>query len=72
MHRPANVDSDDEDEQEEGYLSELQTILQSITRRMIKSELEDFELVCIQFIGLQKASLKDVQVLSKYASIPPE
>ncbi|XP_075996849.1 Fanconi anemia group I protein [Genypterus blacodes] len=43
--RPTNADSDDEeDEQEEGYQSELQTILQSITRRMIKSELEDFEL----------------------------
>ncbi|KAM7414315.1 hypothetical protein PAMA_019233 [Pampus argenteus] len=46
MHRSANPntgDSDEEDE-EEGYQSELQTILESMTRRMIKSELEDFEL----------------------------
>lgn len=41
-------DEDEEEEEEEGYQSELQTILESMTRRMIKSELEDFELVCIQ------------------------
>lgn len=41
-------DDDEEEEQEEGYQSELQTVLESMTRRMIKSELEDFELVCIQ------------------------
>nr|XP_033491142.1 Fanconi anemia group I protein [Epinephelus lanceolatus] len=46
MRRSANTgDSDDEEEEEEeGYQSELQTILESMTRRMIKSELEDFEL----------------------------
>ncbi|XP_060892580.1 Fanconi anemia group I protein isoform X1 [Labrus mixtus] len=47
MHRSARAnmdDSDDEAEEEEGYLSELQTILESMTRRMTKSELEDFEL----------------------------
>ncbi|KAF0041286.1 hypothetical protein F2P81_007184 [Scophthalmus maximus] len=48
MRRSANPnadDSDDEDEEEEeGYQSELQTILESMTRRMIKCELEDFEL----------------------------
>uniref|UniRef100_A0A3B4YFJ0 FA complementation group I n=1 Tax=Seriola lalandi dorsalis TaxID=1841481 RepID=A0A3B4YFJ0_SERLL len=32
------------EEEEEGYQSELQTILESMTRRMIKSEMEDFEL----------------------------
>ncbi|MEQ2306793.1 hypothetical protein AMECASPLE_011897 [Ameca splendens] len=37
-------DSDDDEEEEEGYKSELQTILESVTRRMIKCELEDFEL----------------------------
>uniref|UniRef100_A0A8P4KTE6 FA complementation group I n=1 Tax=Dicentrarchus labrax TaxID=13489 RepID=A0A8P4KTE6_DICLA len=37
-------DDDEEEEEEEGYQSELQTILESMTRRMIKSELEDFEL----------------------------
>ncbi|XP_042266424.1 Fanconi anemia group I protein isoform X2 [Thunnus maccoyii] len=47
VHRSANLnagDSDDDEEEEEGYQSELQTILESMTRRMIKSELEDFEL----------------------------
>ena len=52
MRRSANPraddSDDDDDEEEEGYQSELQTILESMTRRMIKSELEDFELVCIQ------------------------
>uniref|UniRef100_A0A3B4V0H7 FA complementation group I n=1 Tax=Seriola dumerili TaxID=41447 RepID=A0A3B4V0H7_SERDU len=41
---PSTDDSDDEEEEEEGYQSELQTILESMTRRMIKSEMEDFEL----------------------------
>ncbi|XP_076588504.1 Fanconi anemia group I protein [Chaetodon auriga] len=47
MRQSANAnadDSDDDEEEEEGYQSELQTILESMTRRMIKSELEDFEL----------------------------
>lgn len=54
MHRSTNRnadnsdDDDEEEEEEEGYQSELQTILESMTRRMIKCELEDFELVCIQ------------------------
>ncbi|XP_034032707.1 Fanconi anemia group I protein isoform X2 [Thalassophryne amazonica] len=39
-----NADDSDNDEAEEGYESELQTVLESLTRRMIKSELEDFEL----------------------------
>uniref|UniRef100_UPI0037E9ACE8 Fanconi anemia group I protein n=1 Tax=Semicossyphus pulcher TaxID=241346 RepID=UPI0037E9ACE8 len=37
-------DNDEDEEEEGGYQSELQTILESMTRRMIKSELEDFEL----------------------------
>lgn len=42
-----SVSDDDDDEDEEGGVqSELHTILESITKRMIKSELEDFELVC--------------------------
>ncbi|KAM8750534.1 Fanconi anemia group I protein isoform 1-T2 [Acanthopagrus schlegelii] len=50
MHRSTNRnadnsdDDDEEEEEEEGYQSELQTILESMTRRMIKCELEDFEL----------------------------
>lgn len=51
MQRSANLNTDDSDEEEdegEGYQSELQTILESMTRRMIKSELEDFELVCMK------------------------
>ncbi|KAM9754129.1 Fanconi anemia group I protein isoform 1-T1 [Menidia menidia] len=37
-------DSDEDEEEEEGYQSDLQAILESTTRRMIKCELEDFEL----------------------------
>ncbi|KAK9516876.1 hypothetical protein VZT92_024784 [Zoarces viviparus] len=48
MRRSANPNADDSDGEEEdegeGYQSELQTILESMTRRMVKSELEDFEL----------------------------
>uniref|UniRef100_A0A671Y700 FA complementation group I n=1 Tax=Sparus aurata TaxID=8175 RepID=A0A671Y700_SPAAU len=51
LHRSTNRNADnsdddegEEEEEEEGYQSELQTILESMTRRMIKSELEDFEL----------------------------
>ncbi|XP_031716924.1 Fanconi anemia group I protein isoform X1 [Anarrhichthys ocellatus] len=49
MRRSANPNADDsgeedDDDEGEGYQSELQTILESMTRRMIKSELEDFEL----------------------------
>ncbi|KAK1788907.1 hypothetical protein P4O66_015815, partial [Electrophorus voltai] len=40
---PAGGASDDEDD-EEGFQDELCAVLESITRRMIKSELEDFEL----------------------------
>lgn len=51
MHRSTNPNADDSDddndEEEEGYQSELETILESVTRRMIKSELEDFELVLV-------------------------
>lgn len=54
MHRSVDsCDDDDDDEEEEGYQSELQTILDSMTRRMIKSELEDFELVYIQARPIQ-------------------
>ncbi|CAJ1057263.1 Fanconi anemia group I protein [Xyrichtys novacula] len=48
MRRSAHPNTDDSDnddeEEEEGYQSELQTILENMTRRMIKCELEDFEL----------------------------
>lgn len=43
-YQSANSDSDDEGE-DEGYQSELHAIFESMTRRMLKSELEDFELV---------------------------
>uniref|UniRef100_A0A665VLZ7 FA complementation group I n=1 Tax=Echeneis naucrates TaxID=173247 RepID=A0A665VLZ7_ECHNA len=41
---PSTDSSDDDEQEEEGYQSELQTILESMTRRMIKCEMEDFEL----------------------------
>ncbi|XP_012688024.2 Fanconi anemia group I protein [Clupea harengus] len=37
-------EDDDDDEDEGGFQTELQTMLESVTRRMVKSELEDFEL----------------------------
>lgn len=48
MRRSAKIsayDDDDNEDEDEGYQSELQVILESITKRMIKSEMEDFELV---------------------------
>ncbi|KAF7702205.1 Fanconi anemia group I protein isoform X2 [Silurus meridionalis] len=41
---PCGGESGDEEEDEEGFQDELHTILESVTRRMIKCELEDFEL----------------------------
>lgn len=46
MQNPTGGESDDEEEDEEGFQDELHAILESVTRRMIKCELEDFELVC--------------------------
>ncbi|KAL2094144.1 hypothetical protein ACEWY4_011456 [Coilia grayii] len=37
-------EEEEDDEEEGGFQAELQTILESLTRRMVKSELEDFEL----------------------------
>ena len=39
------ADGDEDDEEEGGVHVELEDVLESITRRMMKSELEDFELV---------------------------
>lgn len=36
---------EEEEEEEEGFYQELDDMLESLTKRMIKSELEDFELV---------------------------
>ncbi|XP_023673035.1 Fanconi anemia group I protein isoform X6 [Paramormyrops kingsleyae] len=45
LQNQSRADDDDDEEEEEGGLHEdLQAILDSMTRRMIKSELEDFEL----------------------------
>ncbi|XP_060770995.1 Fanconi anemia group I protein isoform X2 [Neoarius graeffei] len=41
---PSRGESDDEGEDEEGFQDELYAILESVSRRMIKCELEDFEL----------------------------
>uniref|UniRef100_W5NBC0 FA complementation group I n=1 Tax=Lepisosteus oculatus TaxID=7918 RepID=W5NBC0_LEPOC len=43
-HRQPAVEEEDEDEEEGGLKEDLEAVLESITRRMIKSELEDFEL----------------------------
>uniref|UniRef100_A0A8D2LU31 FA complementation group I n=1 Tax=Varanus komodoensis TaxID=61221 RepID=A0A8D2LU31_VARKO len=42
LHQQA--EDDDEEEEDKGFKQELDEMLQSITQRMIKSELEDFEL----------------------------
>ncbi|XP_048014628.1 Fanconi anemia group I protein [Megalobrama amblycephala] len=54
-------DDDDDDEDEEGGVqSELHTILESITKRMIKSELEDFELdKCAEFSTSSSVGVKN-------------
>lgn len=41
----SNDDDSDDEEEDEGYQSELHAIFESMTGRMLKSELEDFELV---------------------------
>lgn len=38
-------DEEEDDDEDGGFEAELQTMLESMTRRMVKSELEDFELV---------------------------
>ncbi|KAF4094918.1 Fanconi anemia group I protein isoform X3 [Onychostoma macrolepis] len=54
-------DDDDDDEDEEGGVqSELHAILESITKRMIKSELEDFELdKCAEFSTSSSVGVKN-------------
>uniref|UniRef100_A0A672NW62 Fanconi anemia group I protein-like n=1 Tax=Sinocyclocheilus grahami TaxID=75366 RepID=A0A672NW62_SINGR len=56
-----NVSDDDDDEDEEGGVqSELHAILKSITKRMIKSELEDFELdKCAEFSTSSSVGVKN-------------
>uniref|UniRef100_A0A672KU15 Fanconi anemia group I protein-like n=1 Tax=Sinocyclocheilus grahami TaxID=75366 RepID=A0A672KU15_SINGR len=56
-----NVSNDEDDEDEEGGVqSELHTILESITKRMIKSELEDFELdKCAEFSTSSSVGVKN-------------
>ena len=45
----SDVDDDEETEEHmEDLLHQLDGILSSLTRRMIKSDLEDFELVCLR------------------------
>uniref|UniRef100_A0A3P8ZFP3 FA complementation group I n=1 Tax=Esox lucius TaxID=8010 RepID=A0A3P8ZFP3_ESOLU len=44
MSQPNAGESDNDDDDEGGVQAELQSLLESITRRMIKCELEDFEL----------------------------
>ncbi|KAI2648512.1 hypothetical protein H4Q32_018634 [Labeo rohita] len=56
-----NVSDDEDDEDEEGGVqSELHAILESITKRMIKSELEDFELdKCAEFSTSSSVGVKN-------------
>ncbi|XP_051548730.1 Fanconi anemia group I protein-like [Myxocyprinus asiaticus] len=56
-----SVSDDEDDEDEEGGVqSELHVILESITKRMIKSELEDFELdKCAEFSTSSSVGVKN-------------
>ncbi|XP_057185886.1 Fanconi anemia group I protein isoform X2 [Triplophysa rosa] len=56
-----NLSDDEDDEDEEGGVQkELQAILESITKRMIKSELEDFELdKCAEFSPTSSVGVKN-------------
>ena len=45
--RSRHDDDEDDDDDEEGCIRELEDMMESLTRRMIKSELEDFELVAL-------------------------
>lgn len=66
---PNTGGSDDEDDEDEGegYHSELQTILESMTRRMIKCELEDFELVCIDNSSSTRIVIHRVSLCNFYS-----
>ncbi|XP_039521915.1 Fanconi anemia group I protein isoform X3 [Pimephales promelas] len=60
--RSGGTVSDDEDDEEEegGVQSELHDILESMTKRMIKSELEDFELdKCAEFSTSSSVGIKN-------------
>lgn len=59
-------DSDGDEEEEEGYRSDLHAILESMTRRMIKCELEDFELVCQDQEQAAFLSLADFTLFCSY------
>ncbi|XP_073687572.1 Fanconi anemia group I protein isoform X2 [Garra rufa] len=61
MRSGGNVSDDEDDEDEEGGVqSELHAILESITKRMIKSELEDFELdKCAEFSTSSSVGVKN-------------
>lgn len=50
-HQQAEEDQEEEEE-DRSFQQELDKMLESITRRMIKSELEDFELVTDSFVYL--------------------
>lgn len=45
MHLCQGAEDDDEEEEDVGFEQNFEEMLESVTRRMIKSELEDFELV---------------------------
>jgi len=51
VHLCQGAEDDDEEEEDVGFQQNFEEMLESVTRRMIKSELEDFELVN-QIFGL--------------------
>lgn len=61
---------DEEEEEDVGFEQNFEEMLESVTRRMIKSELEDFELVNQIFSLTQwKKTLSSHQVLKRFFSL---
>ena len=47
LSKASDLDNQDEDEVDDSERREFEQIMTSLTRRMIKCDMEDFELVCV-------------------------
>lgn len=66
MHLCQRAEDDDEEE-DVGFEQNFEEMLESVTRRMIKSELEDFELVNqILSLAQWKKTLSSCQILRRF------
>lgn len=70
MHLCKGAEDEEEEEEDVGFEQNFEEMLESVTRRMIKSELEDFELVNQIFSLTQwKKTLSSHQVLKRFFSL---